>query len=150
MDVVNKKINTFHLRCLRRILRIAWQQKIANEKVLIRTSLATMYFTLSQRRLRWIVLVLRMGAERIQKSLLYGELIVGKRNRGRPKLRFKDVCKRDLKSLKIRSDELELLANDHKVHKRLKEREKEYFKKPEKMKKCFFIYYLFVLIFASL
>ena len=39
-------------------------------------------------------------------------LVVGKRNRGRPKLRLKDVCKRDLKSLNITTDELELLAND--------------------------------------
>ena len=49
---------------------------------------------------------------RIPKSLLYIELVVGKRNRGRPKLRFNDVCKRDLKSLNMTTDELELLAND--------------------------------------
>ena len=98
-----------------------------------------MYFTLSQRRLRWLGHVLRMGAERIPKSLLYGELVVGKRNRGRPKLRFKDVCKRDIKSLNIRADELELLANDSAkwrstVHNDWKKGEK-YFKKPKKMKK---------------
>ena len=48
--------------------------------------------------------------------------------RGRPKLRFKDVCKRDLKSLNIRTDEWELFANDRAklrsaVRKRLMERE---------------------------
>ena len=69
--------------------------------------------------------------------MLYGELVVGKRNRGCPKLRFKDVCKRDLKSLNLRTDELELLANDRTncistVHKRLKEREKEYIRKLKK------------------
>ena len=63
-SVQEKKINTFHLRCLRRILRISWQQKITNEEVLKRTGLTTMYFTLSQRRLRWLGHVLRMGAER--------------------------------------------------------------------------------------
>ena len=31
----------------------------------------------------------------------------GKRNRGRPKLRFQNVCKRDMKSLNIRTGELE-------------------------------------------
>ena len=50
------------------------------------------------------------------------------------------LSKRDLKSLSIRSDELQLLANDRAkwrstVHKRLKEREKEYFKKQRKIKK---------------
>ena len=99
-----------------------------------------MYFTLSQHRVRWLGNVLRMGAERIPKSLLYSELAVGKRNRGRPKLRFKDVFKRDLKSLNIRTDVLELLANDSAkrrftVRKRLMEREQQYFKIPKKMKK---------------
>ncbi|MCP4267312.1 MAG: hypothetical protein GY777_17355, partial [Candidatus Brocadiaceae bacterium] len=125
-SVQEKKINTFHLRCLRRILGITWQQKITNEEVLRRTGLTTMYFTLSQRRLRWLGHILRMNAERIPKFLLYGELVVGKRNRGRPKLRFKDVCKRDLKSLNIGTDDWELLANDRAkwrstIHKRLKE-----------------------------
>ena len=83
--------------------------KITNEEVLRRTSLTILYFDLSQRRLGH---VLRMGAGRILKSLLYGELVVGKRNRGHPKLRFNDVCKRDLKSLNLKTDELELLAND--------------------------------------
>ena len=138
-SVQEKKLNTFHLRCLRRILGITWQQKITNEEVLRRTGLTTMYFTLSQRRLCWLGHILRMNAERIPKFLLYGELVVGKRNRGRPKLRFKDVCKRDLKSLNIGTNDWELLANDRAkwrstIHKRLKEREEEYFRKPKKKK----------------
>ena len=45
-----------------------------------------------------------------------------------------------VKSLNKRTDEWELLANYHAkrrstVHKRLKEREREYFKKPKKMRK---------------
>ena len=38
---------------------------------------------------------------RIPKDILYGELAVGKRPRGRPQLRNKDVCKRDMKALEI-------------------------------------------------
>ena len=51
-----------------RILRIRWQLKITNEKVLRRTVLTTMYTTISQIRLRY---VLRMSDERIPKFLLY-------------------------------------------------------------------------------
>ena len=81
-----------------------------------------------------------MNTERIPKFLLYGELVVGKRNRGRPKLRFKDVCKRDLKRFNIGTDDWELLANDRAkwrstIHKRLQEREKEYFRKTKKKMK---------------
>ena len=38
------------------------------------------------------------------KDLLYGELATGKRPTGRPQLRFKDVCKRDLQALGINTD----------------------------------------------
>ena len=48
---------------------------------------------------------------RIPKSLLYGELVFDKRNRSRRKLRFKEVCKRSLKILNIRTDDSELLAS---------------------------------------
>ena len=40
-----------------------------------------------------------MPDSQIPKDLLYGELVQGKRPRGRPQLRYKDICKRDLKAL---------------------------------------------------
>ena len=49
---------------------------------------------------------------RIPKDILYGQLTAGKRNTGRPKLRFKDVCKRDMKNLNIDTDSWEDLASD--------------------------------------
>ena len=72
-----------------------------------------MYTTLSQRRLRWLGHALRMSDERIPKALLYNELVVGKRNVGRSRLRYKDVCKRDLKSLKnLDIHEWEMFTDD--------------------------------------
>ena len=47
---------------------------------------------------------------RIPKDLLYGELSEGSRPRGRPRLRFKDTCKRDLKSARIEAQSWEDLA----------------------------------------
>ena len=49
---------------------------------------------------------------RIPKDLLYGELASGKRAQGRPHLRFKDVCKRDMKSLDMDTGRWESLACD--------------------------------------
>ena len=68
----------------------------------------------------------------VENPKLYGDLVVGEQNRGHSQLRFKDVCKCDQKSLNMRTDELELLAKysakwRSTVHKRLKEREKEYY-----------------------
>ncbi|CAH1266854.1 Hypp3594 [Branchiostoma lanceolatum] len=65
-----------------------------------------------QRRLRWLGHVRRMEDGRIPKDLLYGELISGKRRTWRPQLRFKDVCKRDLKALDIDTEHWEDLASD--------------------------------------
>ena len=49
---------------------------------------------------------------RIPKDLSYGVLATGKRPTGRPQLRFKDVCKRDLQALGINTDSWEVTATD--------------------------------------
>ena len=71
-------------------LKLHGKKRSSNKKVLWCISLTTMHFTLNQRRLCWLSHVLRMYAERIPKSLLYDELVVGKRNRGLQKLLFKE------------------------------------------------------------
>ena len=107
-----KRLNSFHMRSLRRILGITWQEKVTNAEVLSRANLPSMYTLLRQRRLRWLGHVRRMDDGRIPKDILYGELAAGKRNTGRPLLRFKDVCKRDMKNLDINTDSWEVLASD--------------------------------------
>ncbi|CAH1233105.1 Hypp587 [Branchiostoma lanceolatum] len=97
---------------MRRILGISWKDKVTNTEVLSRAGLPTMFTLLRQRRLRWLGHVRRMEDGRIPKDLLYGELISGKRRTGRPQLRFKDVCKRDLKALDIDTEHWEDLASD--------------------------------------
>ena len=54
-----------------------------------------------------------MGKGRIPKHLLYGELEKGTRKTGRPFLRFKDVCKRDMKSAVIDIERWEFMVKDH-------------------------------------
>ncbi|XP_068676172.1 uncharacterized protein [Montipora foliosa] len=79
-----RKLNSFHLRSLRRILGISWKDKVPNTEVLHRAGLPTMYTLLRQRRMRWIGHVRQMEDGRIPKDILYGEFAVGKRPRGRP------------------------------------------------------------------
>ena len=90
-----RRLNTFHLRSIRHILGISWQDKVTNADVLSRACLRR------QRRLRWLGHVRRMEDGRIQKDILYVELALGRRTTGRPHLRYKDVCVRDMKAVDI-------------------------------------------------
>lgn len=107
-----KRLNTFHLRCLRRILGIQWQDHTTNNNVLTLARQPSMYTLLRQRRLRWLGHVRRMQDGRIPKDILYGQLATGKRPTGRPRLRFSDVVKRDMKALQMNHTSWEALAAD--------------------------------------
>ena len=74
---------------------------MSNSEVLTRASAQRMFTVLSERRLRWLGHVKRMSPGRILKDLLYGELVSGKRKTGRPHLRYKDVCQRDMRAASI-------------------------------------------------
>ncbi|KAI8519361.1 hypothetical protein Bbelb_026180 [Branchiostoma belcheri] len=98
---VERKLNSFHLRCLRKICGVMWMDKVPNQEIFRRCSITSLYPILKQRRLRWLGHVSRMDQSRLPHQVLYGQLADGKRDRGRPKLRFVDVCRRDLKSFHI-------------------------------------------------
>ena len=107
-----RRLNSFHMRCLRRILNISWKDHVTNEDVLAQTKMPTIFGLLLQRRLRWLGHTCRMEDGRIPKDILYSELSSGTRATGRPLLRFKDVCKRDLKSADIDTHTWEILAQN--------------------------------------
>ena len=106
------RLNAFHMRCLRRILGISWQDHIPNRDVLVRAGVSSMHSLLSQRRLRWLGHLQRMDDGRLPKDILYGQLARGKRRPGGPKLRFTDVCRRDLRACNIPLADWAKLAED--------------------------------------
>ncbi|KAI8510155.1 hypothetical protein Bbelb_125830 [Branchiostoma belcheri] len=107
-----RRLNAFHMRCLRRILGISWKDRVPNKDVLAQAGMTSMYALLSQRRLRWLGHVSRMDDGRIPKDVLYGELATGARPAGRPVLRYKDVLKRDMKAGGIDQTSWETVAAD--------------------------------------
>ena len=107
-----KRMNAFHMRCLRRILGIKWQDMITNTEVLHRAEQTSLFPVFRRRRMRWLGHVRRMEDTRLPKQVLYGELSQGKRGTGRPKLRYKDICKRTLKELCINEEEWSQMAED--------------------------------------
>ncbi|CAG5117359.1 unnamed protein product [Candidula unifasciata] len=87
-----------------KILGLKWQDKVTNTEVLERAGTTTVFSLLNLRRLRWLGHTWRMEDGRVPKDIFCGELKTGRRCRGRPLLRYKDVCKRDINDTGIEAD----------------------------------------------
>jgi hypothetical protein len=107
-----KQLNSFHMRCLRKLLHIKWQDKTPDTEVLQRAEMTSVYAMLRRSQLRWAGHVCRMPDERLPKRMFYGELVEGKRSRGGQKKRFKDTLKASMKSCGIDPHSWEQLAKD--------------------------------------
>ena len=59
---------------------------------------------LIRKNLRWTGHLMRMSPDRLPKQILYSQLSSGHRKRGRLRLRFKDIIKRNLKLRSIQTD----------------------------------------------
>ena len=77
-----KRLNYFHTSCLRKLLKIKWQDMIPDTEVLKRAGMLSVHTLLKLAQLRWTGHVTRMPEERLPKKILYGELEMGKRSHG--------------------------------------------------------------------
>nr|VZI49685.1 unnamed protein product [Spirometra erinaceieuropaei] len=107
-----RRLNHFHLTCLRRILRLNWQYRIPDTEVLERTGILSIYAILRQMQLRWSGHLVRMDDERLPKRLFYGDVATGSRRQGGQIRRYKDTLKSSLKRLQINPTNWEELARD--------------------------------------
>jgi hypothetical protein len=78
-------------------MNITWKDKVTNEKVLDRAGLPSMEDLLIRKNLRWTGHLMRMPPDRLLKLIMFSQLPTGNRKRGRPRLRFKDTIKRNMK-----------------------------------------------------
>ena len=96
-----KRLDQFHLRCLRRILNISWEERITNQEVLRRSDLPGIEAMIIRAQLRWTGHVMRQDDTRLPKQIFCGELTHGTRCQGGPRRRYKDTLKDALKLCKI-------------------------------------------------
>ncbi|BHF58096.1 hypothetical protein SprV_0100104500 [Sparganum proliferum] len=97
-----RRLNHFHLSCLRRILRLRWQDRIPDSDVLERT--------LRKLQLCWIGNFVRIDDERLPKQFFYGDVATGSRRQAGQMCRYKDTLKTSLKRLQINPANWEDLA----------------------------------------
>jgi hypothetical protein len=91
-----QRLHVFHMNSLRRICRLSKRQKIKNQAILDMCNIDDVHDFISRSRLRWLGHVARMPDHRVPKKLLFSG-VSGRRSRGRPKKRWTDVVKVDLK-----------------------------------------------------
>jgi len=94
-------LDKFHLRCLRQITGIKWQDKIPNTEVLERCKMTGIEAFLRQAQLRWSSHLVRMPDTRLPKAIFYSQLSSGSRVCGRPVKRYKDSLKKSLQLCNI-------------------------------------------------
>ena len=73
-----KRLNVFHMNCLRRILGITWQDKVTNKVVLEKAGIPSFYTLLKQRHMGLLGHVTRMKDGRIPKDLYMANWRQGK------------------------------------------------------------------------
>ena len=100
-----RRLNTFHPRCLRRILGITWQDYVSNKDVVAQAGLPSMFALLNQRRLGWLGHVSRMKDWQIPTGHTghTGHTV---------QQAYQVVCKRDLKAGNINPTHWEAIAAD--------------------------------------
>ena len=83
---------------------VTWMYKMTNKEILERIGPPSMEDLLIRKNLRWTGHLMRMSPDRLPKQILYYQLSSGHRKRGRPRLRFKDTIKKNLKLRYIKTD----------------------------------------------
>ena len=87
--------------CLRSILGVSWRDHVPNSTILHLTGSYDLTAIIRQRCLRWLGHVHCMEDGRLPQDILFSEFYNVPRRTGRPKLRYKDVIKRDITGFHI-------------------------------------------------
>ena len=104
-----KKLDAFHNRCIRITLGVSrkqqWSQHLTSQEIRERWGdIEKVSVKVTRRRLEWRGHVARMADHRIPKLTLFGWLPES-RPRGGPRRRWRDLIRRDLKTIEVKEEE---------------------------------------------
>ena len=106
------QLDVFHKRCLRTICGFTLQDRVSIAELYKICDISGIEGFLIRSQLRWAGHVVRMDDDRLPKQLLYSQLDGGRRNVGRPWLRYKDKLKANLAAVQIKGEMFERDARD--------------------------------------
>ncbi|BHF60146.1 hypothetical protein SprV_0100310800 [Sparganum proliferum] len=96
-----RRLNHFHLSCLRRILKLGSQGRIPDTDVLERTGILRIYPMLRQLQLTWISHLVRMDDKRLPRRPFDRDVTAGSRRQAGQSCCYKDTLKTSLKRLQM-------------------------------------------------
>ena len=97
------RLEVNEMRMLRWMCGVTRRDKIRNDHIRGTTRVVQASKKITEKRLKWYGHVSRMKDEHVVRRMLDVE-IPGKRRRGRPNLRWKDACKRDMTEVGLKED----------------------------------------------
>ncbi|WKY01902.1 hypothetical protein Q1695_015705 [Nippostrongylus brasiliensis] len=107
-----RRLNAFHCKCLRRIMKIRYADRITNVELLRRCRSKDLAEIVAERRLRFAGHILRMSMCRLPRLAMEWIPPNGKRPRGRPRNTWRRTFLNDLKMMNIPKQECEEVAQD--------------------------------------
>ena len=103
-SAISKRLNAFHQRCLRRVLKVTYLDRITNHEVLRRSNSRGMQEILTERRMRFAGHVLRLPHQRHARQAITLKPFSGTRRRGRPRITWHKTFEEDLRSINLAMD----------------------------------------------
>ena len=110
-QVQDRRVEAFHQRCLRRILRIQWFRRVSNREVLERAGIEPISKFIGNGRLRWFGHLIRMPEDRVPNKLYHWVPSHGKRSRGRPRKTWSSCVLNDYRDATGQSQSLRAITN---------------------------------------
>ena len=106
-----RRLDAFEMRMLRNIAGVRWEDMVRNVDIRERLRQPPVSLKLRRARMKWFGHVERMGEEREVKRVMRAQM-QGRRPRGRPRTRWKDVIRRDLETSGLSLEEAAAEAQD--------------------------------------
>ena len=97
---IEKILDVFQTKCLRRILKIHWPNTISNKDLYERTKTSPLSTEVHRRRWKWLGHIYRMKPDTTTRTALRWTP-QGKRDRGRPKETWRRTIEKDLKARRL-------------------------------------------------
>ena len=107
-----RKLESFHMKCLKRILGLHWWDKVPHVTIRDRVGIPSLEEILLTKQLRYTGHIIRQPDFRLPRITLYSALATGRRSVGGQKKRFKDHLKSSIKRFNLNPSTLETDASD--------------------------------------